>query len=81
MYTVYVIQSRSGKRYTGYTGNLERRLQEHNSGKCKTTKSSTGWQVIYRESFDSRSEAMSRERWLKSGKGRDFLRSLISKAL
>jgi putative endonuclease len=58
MFTVYVIQSASGKRYTGYTSDLERRLLEHNSGLCKTTKVDRNWQVIYSEEFTTRGEAI-----------------------
>jgi putative endonuclease len=73
MFTVYVIQSNRGERYTGHTENLRRRLLEHNSGLCKTTKVDSNWRVIYSEEFDSRGEAVKRERWLKTGKGREFI--------
>ncbi|MDD4052123.1 MAG: GIY-YIG nuclease family protein [candidate division Zixibacteria bacterium] len=75
MYTVYVLRSHRGLRYIGHTSNLDQRLREHNSGTCKTTKVDTGWVVVYQETFGSRSEAMKREKWLKSGAGREFLRA------
>jgi len=73
MFTVYVLQSAKGKQYTGYTSDLGRRLSEHNFGLCKTTKVDSNWRVIYSEEFDSRGEAVKRERWLKTGKGREFI--------
>jgi len=77
MYIVYVIKSKTGHRYTGHTNDLERRLIEHNSGLCKTTCRESTWQVIYTEEYSIRSEAMKREKWLKSGRGRDFLQSIL----
>lgn len=74
MYIVYVLRSHRGLRYIGHTSNLDRRLEEHNSGMCKTTKVDTGWTVVYQETHESRGEAMKREKWLKSGAGRGFLR-------
>jgi putative endonuclease len=73
MFTVYVIQSARGKRYTGHTYDLERRLLEHNSGLCKTTKVDNNWQVIYSEEFATKGEAIKRERWMKTGVGREFI--------
>ncbi len=79
MFTVYVIKSQSGKYYTGYTSDLNKRLAEHNSGQCKTTKTDSGWKVIYSELYKSRSEAMKREKWLKTGVGREFIKTITDK--
>lgn len=77
-YTVYVIQSREGYRYTGYTEDLPRRLEEHNEHTLSVwTKRGSGWKVIYREEYSTASEAMSREKWLKSGVGREFLKARL----
>jgi len=76
MFTVYVLQSVKGKQYTGYTSDLGRRLLEHNSCLCKTTKADEDWQVIYAEEFTSRGEAIKRERWLKTGIGREFIEDI-----
>ncbi len=77
VFTVYVLQSSSSKRYTGHTKDLAHRIVEHNSGMCKTTKTDVGWRVVYTEEFQTRSEAMAREKWLKTGAGREFLRQKI----
>jgi len=76
MYHVYVIYSEQIKRkYTGHTENLERRLNQHNLGLLGTyTKNKGPWRLIYSEQFDTRSKAIGREKELKTGKGRDFLK-------
>jgi putative endonuclease len=76
MFTVYVIKSHRGMRYIGYTENLTKRLGQHNAGLSKYTSRDTDWKLIYQESYDTRSQAMQREKWLKSGAGRQFLDSL-----
>ena len=72
-FTVYVLESDAGHMYTGYTPDLERRPAEHNSGTTHSTKHAKNWRVVYTEEFSSRSEAMKREKYLKTGAGRDFL--------
>jgi putative endonuclease len=82
MYTVYVIKShKDGRLYTGQTENLSRRLNEHNTGigPVRYTKGKGPWELVYKEDFISRSTAMAREKYLKSGAGRDFLKIKISK--
>ncbi len=74
MYNVYVILSSSdNRRYIGSTGQLQKRLNDHNSGESRSTKNRGPWTLIHVESFDSRGQAMIRERFLKSGKGRELL--------
>ncbi|MEA1980045.1 MAG: GIY-YIG nuclease family protein [candidate division Zixibacteria bacterium] len=78
MFYVYVIKSDSGKHYTGHTNNIQRRLSEHNNGMCKTTKPESNWEIVHLEKFDTRGKAMIREKWLKTGKGRAFIKSIIT---
>jgi putative endonuclease len=76
-YTVYVLFSKSYKKfYTGNTIDLEKRLREHNSGKTKSIKAFRPWEVIYTEEYNSETEAIKRERYLKSGSGREYLKRL-----
>ena len=75
---IYVIQSLEGNRYTGQTPDLERRLSEHNSGRSHSTKHGSGWKLVYTEEFATRGEAMRREKYLKTGSGRDFLKHQLS---
>ena len=76
-YWVYVLRSeRVARRYVGQTDNLEARLNRHHSGLVFATAPYRPWRLIHSERFDSRSEAMRRERFLKSGQGRIFLDQL-----
>jgi putative endonuclease len=75
----YVIRSKtSGKLYVGQTNDLEGRLRQHNdsdSARNLYTKRNPGpWILAHAEEFSSRREAMARERFLKSGQGREWLR-------
>ena len=75
----YVLYSKEhNKYYTGMTSSLVRRLSEHNSGKTKSTKAYRPWKIIYQEEYGSEIEAIRREKYLKGGSGREFLKSLIS---
>ncbi|MFH1430812.1 MAG: GIY-YIG nuclease family protein [Candidatus Uhrbacteria bacterium] len=79
MYSVYVIQSEShGTRYIGSTQDVQARLREHNFGKCRYTSGRRPWRLVRVEEFNTRSEAMKRERFLKTGKGRAWLDELLS---
>jgi putative endonuclease len=77
MFKVYVLLSeRTGKKYVGQTMHIEKRLLAHNNGDSRYTKGRGPWQLIYNESCSTRSEAIKRERYLKTGKGREFIDSL-----
>jgi len=76
MFYVYVLKNGKGRLYVGHTNNLERRITEHNTGLSPYTKNRGPWELAYSESFDTRGEAMKREKFLKSGKGRELLKSI-----
>ena len=77
MFIVYILHSEKHDRtYVGFTNNLERRLREHNSGHSKSTKAYKPWIVIYQEEVDTRLKAREREKFLKSGIGRDFIKTI-----
>lgn len=78
MFYVYVLKSLSnGDLYKGYTNDLKRRVQEHNQGVTKTTKTGGPWELIYYEAFISEKAARHEELFLKSGAGRDRLRYIL----
>ncbi len=82
---MYVLVSEStGRRYVGQTADLQRRVDEHNdqSGNTRkyTSKHRGPWKLVHHESFKTRSEAMKRERALKSGQGRQWLDGMIGRA-
>ena len=77
-YIVYVLRSlKDRKRYIGMTERpLSERISEHNSGLVKSTRHRKPLQYSYHEEFSSKKEAMKREKFFKSGKGREFLKSI-----
>jgi putative endonuclease len=78
MFIVYVLRSyRTGEFYTGFTADLVQRLGRHNTGITKSTKNRGIWELVYREEFATRSEAMRREEYLKSGQGRQELKQIL----
>ncbi len=81
MYTVYVLYSdKYDKIYIGYTSNLGKRLLNHNElGMKGWSKSFRPWNLIYKEAFVSKRDAMRREKELKSHQGRNFIRDLLEK--
>jgi putative endonuclease len=82
MYSVYVLVSlKDGKHYTGSTSNLERRIKQHNQGKTESTRRRRPFKLIYQEEHLEKEEAEERERFLKSGKGREELKQLLSGAV
>jgi len=82
MFTVYVLRSlKNGRMYIGHTDNIERRLEEHNSGRSRYTHTTRPFELIYSEVYKSRSEAAKRELQLKSGQGRLWLRKVVGRAV
>jgi putative endonuclease len=75
MFTVYVLFSKAhNKIYVGYTSDLIARFHSHNSlATTGHTVKYRPWVIAYTEVFDSKSEAMNREKELKSSRGRDFI--------
>ena len=79
MFTVYVLYSRSfDKIYIGYTSDLKERFLSHNElGTKGWTIPYRPWEIIYTETCESKKAAMKREKALKTGGGRRFLRKEI----
>lgn len=74
---VYIIECADGSLYTGYTTDVVRRVEEHDAGEgAKYTRGRTPVELVYKEPFDSRSAAMSREYEIK-GFSRDRKKRLI----
>ncbi|MHC4441633.1 MAG: GIY-YIG nuclease family protein [Planctomycetota bacterium] len=78
MFWVYVLRSlKTGRRYVGSSDNVDRRLVEHNTGQSKSTRHGIPWKVIYTEACKDRSEAVRRERYFKTGRGREDLDRML----
>ncbi|MDY7394518.1 GIY-YIG nuclease family protein [Aureibaculum sp. 2210JD6-5] len=79
MINVYVLLSEKFNRtYTGTTKDVEKKLKQHNSKYNKSTKPYVPWVLIYSEPFNTGVEARTREKYLKSGIGREFIKSIIN---
>ena len=80
MFTVYILYSPSStKTYTGFTNNIQRRLLEHNETESKGfTLRYRPWILLHSEECLNKQEAMAREKYFKSGVGREFIKSLVS---
>ena len=62
----YIVECSDGTLYTGWTNNLEKRLEAHNAGKgAKYTKTRRPVKLVYQEQFETKEEAMSREYAIK----------------
>ena len=82
MYYIYVpISLKTGKPYVGFTDNIQRRLQEHNSGNSRYTKTRGPWKLIYSEERKTLSEAERREKFFKTGDGRRVLKDILTKSI
>jgi len=78
MYFVYIIQSSVDKNYyTGYTSDLKRRIERHNSGYSKATKKRKPFTLVYCESYENKNEAIKREYFLKSKIGGPIKKGLV----
>jgi putative endonuclease len=82
MFYTYVLQSKKDKKwYTGYTNNLRKRFKEHNSGEVYSTKNRGPFVLIYYESCLNEQDARSREKYLKTGIGKRYLKNRLKRFL
>ncbi len=80
MFYVYAISSlKRNYIYVGLTNNVERRFLEHNEGRNKTTRPYAQFELIFSEGHLTRLNARVREKYFKSGVGKEVLKRLIVK--
>ena len=79
-YWFYIVYSeKCDKYYVGHTDSLDRRLIEHNIGKGgKFSSLCLPWKLVYSEHFDTRAQAMKREREVKNKKSRKYIEWLMT---
>jgi putative endonuclease len=78
MFYVYVLQSkRDGKWYTGYTNDLRKRFKEHNLNKMYSTKGRGPFLLIYYGACLNQQDTTAREKYLKTGMGKRFLKNRL----
>jgi len=76
LYKAYILKSvEDDKHYYGHSKDVNKRLQAHNRGKVRSTKSHKPWKVIYTETFLTKSEAYKREMFFKSIDGYKYLKN------
>ena len=83
MWHVYILYSVSAdKTYVGFTSDIERRLFEHNVSERKGfTLRYRPWIIIHKEEYEAKEVAMDREKFLKTGRGREELKTFIESYL
>jgi putative endonuclease len=81
MYTVYVLHSpKHEKIYIGFTGNVDARLLSHNElGTKGWTIKFRPWNLVHKEEYASKTEALKREKQLKTATGREWIWSSVVK--
>ena len=77
MWYAYLLQNKYGKWYTGATSDIQKRILEHNSGKTRSTKYGGPWKIIYCEICINKADAFAREKYLKSGMGKRYLKNRL----
>ena len=76
MYDVYVIVSLSRKYiYVGFTANLNKRLTQHQSGWSRATAPYRPFKLLFTEKYPTQPQAREREKYLKSGIGKEWIKS------
>lgn len=76
-YTYILFSSTTKKYYCGSTDNLERRINQHNSGYSKSTKGGVPWELKYFEEFTGRADAVRRENEIKKKKSKKYIEELL----
>lgn len=82
MFYTYILRSKkNGKWYTGSTSDLRKRFKEHNAGKARFTRGRGPFELIYYEACHDEEDAKSREKYLKSGMGKRYLKNKLKRSL
>lgn len=78
MFYTYVLKSKKDNQlYIGWSKNLKQRFIEHNSGKVEATKYRIPLEIVYYEACTNKTKAIEKEKYLKTGFGRNFLKNRI----
>ena len=77
-HTVYILFSvTKNKYYIGYTSNIEERIDRHNQKSKGFTGSTNDWQLIYSEKYETKAQALAREKQIKNWKSRIKIEELV----
>lgn len=78
MYYVYILQSKKDKKlYVGRTKDLRKRIKMHNSGLVFSTRFRRPFELIYCEAYKNQKDAFEREKFLKTGWGRNYIKRVL----
>jgi len=82
MFYTYVLQSKKdGKQYTGATNDLRKRFSQHQKNQVLSTKGRGPFEIIYYEACLNSHDAFAREKYLKSGHGKFYLKKRLKRFL
>ena len=82
MYYTYLLRSKKDNRwYTGCTDDLRKRFRNHNLGKVSSTKGRGPFEIIYYEACSSKHDGFEREKFLKTGMGKRYLKNRLKRFL
>jgi putative endonuclease len=79
MFYTYILENPQGKMYIGQTANVEARVVRHNRGAQKSTSNKGPWKLIFFKEFQTRSEAVKYESYLKNLKNPTYVKEHIIK--
>jgi len=81
IFYVYILINQNHRIYIGQTNCIEMRLERHNSGLVESTAPYRPWTILFTEQYQTRSEAIIREKWLKTGIGREYIKKRLSSSI
>jgi putative endonuclease len=82
MYYVYILKSmKDGQFYTGFTDNIQKRIQKHNDGLVTATKHRTPFKLVYIEGSLNKTDALHREIYLKTAWGKRYIKTRLKNYL
>ncbi|MBT6254044.1 GIY-YIG nuclease family protein [Candidatus Uhrbacteria bacterium] len=77
MFYVYILEFSDREWYIGMTSDLKRRVQEHKAGSNKSTSYRGAFELMHYEAYRNKMDALGREKFLKSGTGRRFVKKQV----
>ena len=82
MHSVYILRSKKDKSLDiGYSSNIKERLIEHQKGKVYSTRDKRPLKMIYAELYENKKDAMQREKFFKTGWGRNYIKKILHHTL
>jgi putative endonuclease len=82
VYYVYILKSlKDEKMYVGRSNDLKSRVKNHEQGKVKSTKNRRPLELVFYEAYKSKDDAVRREAYLKSSKGKSSLKMILRDSL